>query len=155
MSPKAAVVVRPVEQADLAGWLPLWNGYNAFYGRHGDTALPEAVTMTTWQRFFDPGEPVFAQVATAGDRVVGLTHYLYHRSTTRVEPVCYLQDLFTLESERGRGIGRALMNGVCAAAQAAGIQRVYWHTHHSNTAGRLLYDKVGRHAGFIVYSHEG
>ncbi|HZF81771.1 MAG TPA: GNAT family N-acetyltransferase [Rubrivivax sp.] len=148
-------LVRPVGRGDFAGWLPLWNGYNAFYGRHGDTALPEAVTMTTWGRFFDPEEPVFALVAMAGDRVVGLVHYLYHRSTTRIEPVCYLQDLFTLESERGRGIGRALIHGVYAAAQGTGIQRVYWHTNHNNTAGRLLYDKVGRHAGFILYSHEG
>ena len=108
----------------------------------------------TWQRFFDPDEPVFALVAVSGSRVVGLAHYLFHRSTTRIELTCYLQDLFTAEAERGRGVGRALILGVYEWARAAGAGRVYWHTHESNAAGRLLYDKVGRHAGFLVYGQD-
>jgi GNAT superfamily N-acetyltransferase len=155
MSRQAAVVVRPVEQGDFAGWMPLWNGYNAFYGRQGETALPDEVTTIAWQRFFDPTEPMFAIVATVEKQVVGLAHYLYHRSTTRIDLVCYLQDLFTLPSHRGGGVGKALIHGVYARAQAVGIKRVYWHTHETNSAGRLLYDKVARHAGFIVYAHEG
>ena len=154
MSAQAAVVVRPVEEGDFPGWLPLWNGYNAFYGRHGETALPDEVTTMAWRRFFDPTEPMFALVATLDEQVVGLAHYLYHRSTTRIDLVCYLQDLFTLQSERGRGIGKALIKGVYAQAEAVGVKRVYWHTHETNNAGRLLYDKVARHAGFIVYAHE-
>jgi hypothetical protein len=31
---------------------------------------------------------------------------------------------------------------------------VYWQTRAGNAAGRALYDKVARHLGFIVYSHE-
>lgn len=148
------VVVRPIREDDFAAWLPLWNGYNAFYGRAGDTALPEEITRTTWQRFFDPREPVFALVAESDGQLVGLTHYLYHRSTTRLELTCYLQDLFTQESARGRGVGRRLIEGVYQAAKAAGIRRVYWQTHETNAAGRLLYDKVAKHVGFIVYAHD-
>ncbi|MBI3504259.1 MAG: GNAT family N-acetyltransferase [Proteobacteria bacterium] len=150
----AAITVRPLREDDLAAWRPLWDGYNAFYGRSGATALPEEITRTTWDRFFDPGEPVFALVAEADDRLAGLTHYLFHRSTTRRELVCYLQDLFTDETARGQGVGRALIEGVYAAAAAAGIGRVYWQTHETNAAGRLLYDKVAKHAGFIVYTHD-
>lgn len=146
--------VRPIAPSDFAAWLPLWEGYNAFYGRAGATALDPKITQATWQRFFDEGEPVFGLVAAEGDRLLGLTHYLYHRSTTRIELTCYLQDLFTLEAERGRGIGRALIEGVYRAASAAGIRRVYWQTHESNAAGRMFYDEVARHAGFIVYAHD-
>jgi GNAT superfamily N-acetyltransferase len=149
-----SVTVRPVAPEDLAAWRPLWDGYNAFYGRHGEAALAETITATTWQRFFDPTEPVFALVAEHEGQVVGLAHYLFHRSMTRIEPVCYLSDLFTLESLRGQGIGRALIEGVAAAASAAGITRVYWQTHESNAAGRLLYDKVARHHGFLVYARD-
>ena len=53
-----------------------------------------------------------------------------------------------------QAIGRALIEGVYERARAAGIRRVYWQTHESNAAGRLLYDKVAKHLGFIVYSHE-
>lgn len=150
----APVLIRQVERDDYAAWQPLWNGYNAFYGREGATALPIEITETTWQRFFDPTEPVFALVAESEGKLVGLTHYLYHRSTTRLELTCYLQDLFTRESERGRGIGRLLIQGVCRAARAAEVKRVYWQTHEGNAAGRLLYDKVAKHAGFIVYAQE-
>lgn len=146
------VHIRPIRPEDFPAWKPLWDGYNAFYGRQGATALPADVTQTTWQRFFDPGEPVFALVAESDDQLVGLAHHLFHRSTTRIEPVCYLQDLFTAPGERGTGVGRALIRGVADAARAAGIGRVYWQTHESNAAGRLLYDKVARHLGFIVYS---
>jgi GNAT superfamily N-acetyltransferase len=147
--------VRPIERGDFEAWLPLWDGYNAFYGRLGETALPEAITRTTWERFFDPAEPVFALVAEVDGRLLGLTHYLFHRSTTRIEPVCYLQDLFTAEAARGQGVGGALIRGVYEAAKLAGSRRVYWQTHETNAAGRMLYDKIAKQYGFIVYSHDG
>lgn len=149
-----AISIRAIEQRDFQAWKPLWDGYNAFYGREGETALPEAITQTTWKRFFDPQEPVFALVAEDGGEVLGLAHYLFHRSTTRIELTCYLQDLFTSPSARGKGIGRALIEGVYLQAKDAGIKRVYWQTHESNAAGRLLYGKVARHMGFIVYACE-
>ena len=150
----ATISIRPIEQADLAAWTPLWDGYNAFYGRAGTTALSPQITAVTWHRFLDPNEPVFALVAESTGRLVGLTHYLFHRSTTRIEPTCYLQDLFTAPDVRGQGIGRALILGVYQAARAAGVREVYWQTHETNSAGRLLYDKVAKYAGYIVYEQE-
>ena len=149
-----SVTVRPVALEDYAAWRPLWDGYNAFYGRHGETALAEHITQTTWQRFFDPNEPVFALVAEDQGQVLGLAHYLFHRSMTRVEHICYLSDLFTLPSMRSRGVGRSLIEGVYTQAKAAGATRVYWQTHETNAAGRLLYDKVAKHSGFIVYASD-
>ena len=148
------VNVRLVQPSDFQAWKRLWDGYNAFYGRKDVTALRTEITQATWQRFFAPDEPVFALVAETDGKLLGLTHYLFHRSTTRVELVCYLQDLFTTQNERGRGIGRALIQGVYKQAKSAGIGRVYWQTHESNAAGRFLYDKLAEHAGFIVYGHE-
>lgn len=149
------ISIRPLQPTDRAAWQPLWDGYNAFYGRANETALPAEVTETTWARFFDAAEPVHALVAfDASGQLLGLTHYLYHRSTTRIELTCYLQDLFTAPEARGRGVGRALIEGVDAAARAAGIKRVYWQTHTGNATGRALYDKVAQHLGFIVYGHD-
>lgn len=147
----ASVTVRPIAQTDRSAWQPLWEGYNAFYGRRAETALPAHVTQTIWERFFDPNEPVLALVAEIDGQVVGLAHYLFHRSMTRIEAICYLSDLYTLQSMRGRGVGRCLIEAVCVQARAAGATRVYWQTHESNAAGRLLYDKVAEHQGSIVY----
>jgi GNAT superfamily N-acetyltransferase len=152
MSP--TLTIRHVADADFAGWLPLWDGYNAFYGREGPTALPRSITDRTWRRFLDPSEPVFALVASDARGIIGLTHYLFHRSTTRAEDVCYLQDLFTSPQCRGQGVGRRLIEAVYEQARAAGSVRVYWQTQTTNAAGRLLYDRVAQHLGFIVYSHD-
>lgn len=145
------IAIRPVSESDLEGWLPLWQGYNAFYGRSGDTALPEAVTAATWARFFDEREPVHGLVAELEGALVGLAHYLFHRNTIMIAPTCYLQDLFTAPACRGRGVARRLMEGFYAQARAAGAHSVYWHTHETNAAARALYDKLATNTHFFVY----
>jgi GNAT superfamily N-acetyltransferase len=147
----AAVHVRFVTRGDYAEWLPLWEGYNEFYKRFGATALPDAVTQVTWARFFDTYEPMYAMVAVDGARVVGLVHYLWHRSTITIEPTCYLQDLFTAESARGNGVGRALIEAVYEQARLAGVVQVYWRTHATNATARRLYDQVAEESGSLVY----
>jgi GNAT superfamily N-acetyltransferase len=143
--------VRFIARRDYDRWLALWDGYNAFYGRSGATALSPDVTRMTWARFFDAHEPVHALVAESGGELVGLTHYLFHRSTTAIEPVCYLQDLFTSETARVKGVGRALINGVYQQARLAGCPRVYWQTYETNHTAMRLYDKVAERSGFVVY----
>jgi GNAT superfamily N-acetyltransferase len=145
------LTVRPVERGDYAAWRPLWDGYNAFYGRSGPTALPEEVTAMTWARFFDAYEPVRALVAERGGRLLGLTHYLFHRTTIAIAATCYLQDLFTAEAARGQGVGRALIAAVYERARIAGAARVYWLTHETNATAIKLYDAMADRSGFIVY----
>ena len=141
------IVIRGVRDADFDHWLVLWEGYNRFYERSVD----EAVTRTTWQRFFNQEEPVYAHIAERDGRILGLVHYLFHRSTATIAPVCYLQDLFTNGQARGQGIGRALIESVYAAAGERGSPRVYWLTHETNAQARLLYDDLAERSGFIQY----
>lgn len=145
------MLIRPVAERDFDLWLPLWDGYNAFYERSGPTALPAEITRTTWARFLDPDEPVHALVADRDGQLLGLVHYLFHRSTTLLAPTCYLQDLFSAPEARGQGVGRALIEAVYQRARAAGTSRVYWHTHETNKTARRLYDAVAELPGFILY----
>jgi GNAT superfamily N-acetyltransferase len=145
------IEIRSIQKSDYTAWMPLWEGYNAFYGRLGATALPQEVTAMTWSRFFDAFEPVHALVAYKGNELVGLAHYLYHRSTIAINPNCYLQDLFTSATSRGQGAGRALINAVYERAQAAGCPRVLWTTHETNTVAMKLYDRVAEKTGFQLY----
>jgi len=119
------ITIRPIVANDYGQWLPLWQGYNAFYGRSGATALADEITQVTWNRFFDPQEPVYALVAESDGKLIGLAHYLFHRSTIMINPICYLQDLFTSEAARGKGVGRTLIEGVYEQAKLAGSPRVY------------------------------
>ena len=145
------ISIRAVERTDFDQWLPLWEGYNAFYGRSGPTALARDITNMTWSRFFDAYEPMHALVAESDGRLLGLTHYLFHRSTIAIEPNCYLQDLFTNEQARGKGVGTALINEVYARARIAGLKRVYWQTHETNETAMRLYNQVAERSGFLVY----
>ena len=75
---------------------------------------------STWSRFHDPAEPMHALGAFAGEALVGIVHYLFHRSTWTPGPYCYLQDLFTAEAARGQGAGRALIEAVYERARGGG-----------------------------------
>jgi GNAT superfamily N-acetyltransferase len=145
------VLIREVQEGDFAEWKVLWDGYNAFYGRKEETALPDAITNVTWSRFFDGYEPMQALVAEHQGKLLGLVHFLFHRTTISLESICYLQDLFTIEAARGKGVGRALIQEVYRYAHHARSSRVYWHTHESNAIAMKLYDKVAEKSGFVVY----
>lgn len=150
----ASLVVRSVARSDFDQWLPLWQGYNKFYGRSGDTALPDEITRMSWARFFNAYEPVHALVAERDGRLIGLVHYLFHRSTIMLGPTCYLQDLFTDEAARGQGVGKALIEAVYEQARIAGSPRVYWLTHETNHVAMRLYDQMAERSGFIVYRRQ-
>lgn len=140
--------IRDVTAADRQGWQKLWHGYIAFY----ETTIPPEVTDTTWARFLDPAEPMFSLVAEdETGQLIGFTNCVLHRGTWSIGDFCYLEDLFTAESARGRGVGRALIEAVYKRADELDCGRVYWLTHETNYAGRALYDKVARNLGFIQY----
>ena len=146
-----SVQIRAARHADFPAWKELWDGYNAFYGRTENTALAPEITRMTWSRFFDSYEPMHALVAETGAGIVGLAHFLYHRSTIQISPTCYLADLFTLDAARGQGVGKALILAVYEHAKASGSPRVYWQTHETNTVAMRLYNGVAERSGFIVY----
>jgi GNAT superfamily N-acetyltransferase len=143
-----ALTIRPLEQDDHADWRRLWTEYLVFY----KATVPEEVYATTWQRLFSGGEyEPKGFIAILDGKAVGLTHYLYHRSCWSLVNNCYLQDLFTDETTRGKGVGRALIKAVQDEAGKIGVRNVYWMTHETNTTARKLYDSAARRTGFIEY----
>lgn len=141
--------IRPVEARDEAEWRVLWTGYLDFY----ETSVSEEVYRTTFARLLsgDPHE-FHGLVAERDGRLIGLTHYLFHRHCWRIENVVYLQDLFVSPEARGTRAGRKLIEAVYAAADAAGCPGVYWLTQDFNTTARKLYDRVAHLSPFIRYN---
>lgn len=140
--------IRPLEAHDRADWDRLWTDYLAFY----ETARPQDIFDTYFDRLLGHDPQDFSGlVAEVDGQVVGLTHYLFHRHGWKVENVCYLQDLYADPTVRGRGVGQALIEGVYAAADAAGAPSVYWLTQDFNHAARQLYDRIGTLSPFIKY----
>ncbi|HEY8268672.1 MAG TPA: GNAT family N-acetyltransferase [Xanthobacteraceae bacterium] len=143
----SAVVIRQIGAGERAAWEPLWQGYLDFY----KSSQTPAATDITWKRLLDPKEPMFALGAYMDGKLLGIVHYLYHRSFWTAGDYCYLQDLFVAEGTRNLGLGRALIEAVYAKAKEAGASRVYWNTHETNATARALYEKVAERSGFIQY----
>lgn len=141
------IAIRPLTRADRRQWEPLWRNYLVFY----KTSVADDVTETTFARFFDDTEPMHALVAERDGEIVGIVHYIFHRSTWTKGPYCYLQDLFTAEHARGAGVGRKLIEAVYERAKGQGASRVYWLTQEDNATARALYDKLADRSGFIQY----
>ena len=141
-------VIRPLQADDHDAWRRLWTAYLTFY----DSTVPDEVYQTTWARLlgdapYDPN----GLIALVDGKPVGLVHYLFHRHCWKIENVCYLQDLYADEAARGTGVGRALIEAVYQAADAADCPTVYWTTQDFNQTARRLYDRIGRQTPFIKY----
>ena len=143
----AGIAIRPLRPDERAAWEPLWKGYLDFY----KTSVPKRTYDTTWARLHDPDEPMWLLGATVNGKLLGIVHYLYHRSCWTVGDYCYLQDLFVAEDARNLGLGRALIEAVEERARAADASRVYWLTHETNAGARALYDQLAERPGFIQY----
>lgn len=144
------MIVRPLRAHDKPQWQALYDGYHQFYDR---PRLGQDFFDTAFARLMaDDAADFHALVADDGGTLLGLTHYVFHPHMWFPEGVCYLQDLFAADGARGKGVGRALIEGVYAAADAAGRPRVYWLTQEFNYAGRMLYDRVGARTPFIRYN---
>lgn len=154
------MIIRPIVADDFAAWLPLWEGYLAFY----KTELIPAVTEGVFERLVASDHALRGLVATEdnfgdddrtdNDRLLGLTHFFYHPATWTLRSRCYLEDLFVAEPARGHGIGRQLIEAVIADAESVDAERVYWMTQPDNAAARRLYDSLGEVSDFVVYNRK-
>jgi len=143
------LTIRPLTATDRPEWTRLWTDYLAFY----DTTLLAELYDSTFARLLgDDPQDYSGLLAVQDGQPVGLAHYLFHRHGWKIENTCYLQDLYADPAVRGTGIGRALIEAVYGAADAAGAPSVYWTTQHFNTQARQLYDRIATLTPFVKYA---
>jgi len=145
-----SIAVRPLARGDVEQWCEYWSAYQTFY----KVDLGMEITELTWERFFDPAEPVHCAVAADAKRIYGFVHYLFHRSTWGRNDFCYLEDLYVCPSVRGRMIGKQLIEYVQGQAREQACDRLYWHTQESNRTAQRLYDWIAKKPGVIEYRME-
>ena len=132
---------------ERAAWEPLWKGYLDFY----KTSVPRQAYDATWARLHDPEEPMWLLGAYVDGKLLGIVHYLYHRSCWTIGDYCYLQDLFVAQDARKLGLGRALIEAVYAKARWT-AQAAFIGSRTRPTPPRArLYDKLADRPGFIQY----
>ncbi|MBF7686550.1 GNAT family N-acetyltransferase [Acinetobacter sp. B10A] len=141
------MIIRQLSADDYSQWLSLWDQYQSFY----HVNISTSVTEETYRRFLDPDEPIYCLVMESDGVLLGIVHYIFHRSTWTVGNYCYLQDLFVDPKQRAHGLGEKLIDAVSKDAKANECSRVYWLTQETNYRARALYDRVADNAGFIQY----
>jgi len=145
-----SICIRGLATGDYEKWLALWKLYQVFY----ETSIPEEVSQESFRRMLDPSEPAAGALAFDGEMAVGMVNWIFHRSNWTIGDYCYLQDLYVSEKIRGAGVGRMLIEHVCAEARQKKCCCVYWLTHETNAKARRLYDRIAKHQGFIKYRKE-
>lgn len=143
-----SVTIRPLARDDKTAWLLLWHGYLTYY----KSEIPDEVTRTTWSRLISDKFPIdgFGAFDEACE-MLGFVHYMFHPVTWAIGPRCYLEDLFTNEAARGKGVGRALIEAVAQEAKLGDADQLYWLTENDNVRAQILYDKVATKTHFIKY----
>ena len=142
------LTIRPLAATDEPAWRALWTAYLGFYESE---VGPEVYPATFARLLGDDPRDYSCLIAEQDGTPIGLAHYLFHRHNWKVEDVCYLQDLYVSEAARGTGAGRALIEAVYAAADAAGAPSVYWMTRQGNGNARRLYDRIATPTDFMKY----
>lgn len=143
------VTIRPPAPTDKPRWFELWEGYLRFY----ESSVPVDRSDRLWLELLDGEDRRQCRLAEVDGEIVGMVQFHPREHTWFDQPVCYLADLYVLDSVRGRGIGRALIEEVAAIAKAEGWHHVYWQTQTFNETARKLYDAMtGGASDFIVYN---
>ena len=84
-----------------------------------------------------------ALICRRGPSDVGLAVYYFTFSTFLGRPSLYLEDLFVLPSERGRGAGRALLAELARIALRRGCGRMEWAVLDWNAPAIAFYESLG------------
>lgn len=156
--------ITQLREEDFDDWASVWKLYLEFY----HTSLPEEQYRKTFSRIIDQEKDLNALVVRdLAGKILGLAHFFTTASAWSEAPHMLLQDLFCLESARGRGVGRALITATEKAAREAGCERsaflsarrysssmicrLYWTTKADNAPARRLYDSTAATCEFVVY----
>ena len=91
------------------------------------------------------GPRSFAEVLLAKneDTTVGFALFFHNYSTFLTRPGIYLEDLFVLPEERGRGYGKALLTALGRLAVERGCGRLEWSVLNWNEPSIQFYKSLG------------
>jgi GNAT superfamily N-acetyltransferase len=82
-------------------------------------------------------------ICRRGRRPVGFALFFFTYSTFLARPSLYLEDLFVLPEERGKGAGKALLRALARIAVARGCGRMEWAVLDWNTPSIRFYKRLG------------
>jgi GNAT superfamily N-acetyltransferase len=144
------VEVRPLRADELEAALPLIAGYQRFYEAEPD----DDRNRRFFARFVEPSDQGLLLGAWVEGELVGFaTMYWFHSSTLAADTVL-MNDLFTSEHVRGKGVGRALIDACLAVTRDRGGAHLEWYTAPDNRTAQRLYDSFPGAERSTWYAYE-
>jgi len=132
--------VRVAETEDAADVARLLNDFRVHLEKDGPS---EAEILASVERILSEGSGEFLLADNRDGGPVGVCQLRYRWSVWTSSEDCWLEDLFVSEEQRGRGLGRALVEAVMKRAAARGCGRVELDVYEHDEGPRALYRKAG------------
>lgn len=148
----ADIIIRQAHSNDIPELQQLICGYLQFYHR---PIPPENVIRGMITHFIEHPDEGCQLVAEVNGGLIGFTTLNAIWSTTRMQKIGLLNDLFVDPNHRIKGAGEKLMQATIKVAKERGYPLMRLLTAHDNTPAQQLYDKTGGHApGWKVYDYD-
>jgi GNAT superfamily N-acetyltransferase len=131
-----------VGEDDLPDLLPLMRGYSDFYEVNPSDDALLALSRALIAEPEREGLQLIARDAESGE-ALGFATVYWLWSTSRAARIGVMNDLFTAEAARRRGVGEALIQACLDAVRERGAVALEWQTARDNHTAQALYDRVG------------
>lgn len=82
-------------------------------------------------------------ICTRGERPIGYAIYYFAYSTFACGPVLFVEDIFVLPEERGKGAGKGLMQALARIAVRRGCDQMEWLVLDWNAPSIRFYERLG------------
>jgi GNAT superfamily N-acetyltransferase len=137
-----SILITRVGEDDLAELLPLMRGYSDFYEVDPSDADLLALSRAL---IADPEREGLQLIARDSDsgQALGFATVYWLWSTSRAARIGLMNDLFTAEAARRRGVGEALIQACLHAVEEHGAVLLQWQTARDNHTAQALYERVG------------
>jgi GNAT superfamily N-acetyltransferase len=90
--------------------------------------------------------------ARLGGRLVGFAVFFDLPDTMTGMRAGQLDDIFVLQDDRHRGIGKALVDALAAEGRKRGWARIRWMVPEKPPEARALAERLGERGGFATYA---
>jgi GNAT superfamily N-acetyltransferase len=137
-----SVHITRVGEEDLPDLLPLMRGYSDFYDVEPSDDALLALSRALIANAELEGLQLIARDSDSGE-ALGFATVYWLWSTSRAARIGLMNDLFTAEAARRRGVGEALIRTCLEAVRERGAAVLQWQTARDNHTAQALYEHVG------------
>jgi len=130
-------MIEPVSDSNIEEVIPLIREYMHFYEI---ADISDERNKEFFSQFGESNPSGCQFLFRQSDEVAGFATVYFTYTSSITSKVAVLNDLYTVQTHRGNGIGRALIEHCRKFAAKNGAARLQWVTAPDNEAAQKLYD---------------